>query len=174
MKIEQSKETQMSKCFIWCHRPPSDEHCASNKSPSDLERWNPTGGCITLNFAAIIHLYPLMRERGMLALDGPPPEPDPASFGITDAPSPLEIGGDTSPELLAYRRAYFAWLGARISAPGMPLSKLSTNDLWHVTPDEINEALANGERLPAPDSPLWSDFIAFLRGAVLHGGFFVY
>lgn len=69
-------------------------------------------------------------------------------------------------------------------AKGIPLGKLCSNDGWLVHPEEIREALAVNDALPAPadadfgdeawDAGRWESWLKFLRGAAEHGGFEVW
>lgn len=89
----------------------------------------------------------------------------------------------------AAARAYLKLRDAHLSqhpgnTPGIPSFKFGTNDGWLVTPDECKAALAayraadEGKReavLAAVRQPwnpgYWDEWIAFLEGAVDHGGF---
>jgi hypothetical protein len=55
---------------------------------------------------------------------------------------------------------------------GVPLPKLEPGA--HITATEVDEALDAAEPDPITvDSKLWTDWLAFLRGASVNGGFLV-
>lgn len=80
----------------------------------------------------------------------------------------------------AYQDAVYAHVSATFAGPGIPEHKLcTTNDGWHVLPEEINLALAtyqhcggdeSARRIVDPhDWDYWQEWLAFLRGAATEG-----
>lgn len=83
-----------------------------------------------------------------------------------------------------YRQAAEGWTEYRGPSKGIPLEKFSSNDGWHVLPDEIGEALEayeeycnQGGALPFDDKErdaYFEEWIQFLRHTRDHGGFLVW
>lgn len=86
-----------------------------------------------------------------------------------------------SPARKAYEAAALLVTEARFESPGIPSHKFSSNDPWHIWPDEITSALVRyQERLPMM---VWDEdwqaedmaqFAAYLASAVEHGGCIVH
>ena len=80
-----------------------------------------------------------------------------------------------------YRAANSLVLSYRGDSPGMVGAKFCSNDGWHVTPEEIGEALEAYKNLGSPmpfdnneENDYWNKWIGFLKIAKGSGGFKVY
>jgi len=114
-----------------------------------------------------------LREHNALVSCEPPEPPHAEDFGL-DAPVPYPWSVETDdPRVVAFWAAHDASLATEIAEPGIPAFKLESNDGWLVTPREIAATLDLLAAAPAPQDELITRFVAFLRGAVEHGGFTV-
>ena len=115
----------------------------------------------------------VMAKYGMV-FDIPSPRgPEPSDFGITEPVVPP--GESDDPTVSDFWEAMDDWRRRQWPIPGIPLYKLSTNDLWLVTPREIAGALEAyfDSEIEPEDEPLLEDLITFFIGAMLCGGFIV-
>lgn len=110
-----------------------------------------------------------------------PPWPDPVDYGLTAAEAApahdMSIPPSELPQQLhQYRAALDALTRQTSDLPtGIPAYKLSSNNGWLVTPDELTAALAAaGTRDAHPDISWWRDWIDWLDYARTHHGIRVY
>jgi hypothetical protein len=157
-----------------------------------------------LNIFGMSRYCDLMEQLDMAFEDDPhPPFPDAVDYGIDwDDLYALEDPEDyPDHEWTDERRAAAAKVQqscqavldfhGRADTPGIPLHKFGTNDGWHVLPVEAEAAVriwrkftedeseekalvVVREHLGADGADYWLKWIAYLAGAVRHGGFEVH
>jgi hypothetical protein len=153
-------------------------------------------GYFRLNGRGMSEAVDAMNAIGMVNLSWPP-YPEAAAFDLPEAPpfwseagEPIAYPPDT-PEG-RFQRAAVDVLESD-SGGLIPSYKLGSNDGWRVTPEEIERALAAldvyAAKHPEAEDPTlhiaaddgtileldwWGEWIAYLRGAVDHGGIRVY
>ncbi|ASU81537.1 hypothetical protein CDO52_00900 [Nocardiopsis gilva YIM 90087] len=153
------------------------------------------GSYFRLNIFGMARYAEAMYRLGMLYPADPGAFPEAHDHGTTwehvDAVQDLE-GGDggrvVSGPAAAAARAYLDQVNAHLAqhpgeAAGIPSFKFSTNDGWHVTPEECRAAVkaardATPNQLDANfadgDRQYWDEWIAYLERAADHGGFRVF
>lgn len=157
-----------------------------------------------LNIFGMARYREAMHQLGMVFdAGGHPPFPDAEDYGLTweeyyefQDPSESKPGEvstltqdkrEAAAKLTAEADRVRAWHGPEI--PGIPAHKFGSNDGWHVLPAECKAALdiyqrqleqlgedgvhALLERLEI-DRGLWGRWVAYLNGAISHGGFKVH
>jgi ABC-type glycerol-3-phosphate transport system substrate-binding protein len=166
------------------------------ETPVTMSTWNPDSpaaqaldayvaavgeaGCaFDVNWSGMGSLLRAMDERGMLSGDGPITTPDVAMAAWLTSQE-IDVRSVAGPQELTTTGDH-GLTPARTSttvgqAVGIPRHKLLSNDDWVVTPEECQGALdALGDQPPPDfgDWDGWERWLAFLHGAVTHGGFIV-
>jgi hypothetical protein len=155
---------------------PDTNLCLQHYKPFyDSPNWDPAHGRLMINKGYMLGLLWEMQFRKMLSFDDSPPFPQPADYGLVKPPHPgtIECATHPDPSVRAFHNHYVRCQSQRPNTPGIAMYKLchKPDMFWLVTRDEINDALEQLAEYPASFHPLWEDWIVFLRGAVLHGGF---